>query len=180
MTEVISKKYMWRDGYRYKKDANIVGQVLTEIEERDGFVTSESFLEESRPEEAETHDMFEWRDSIAAEKYRLDQARKILLQITYTVVRDEERTGSVELVEAQEFKPHSGWVNVSRKGMHGTPAKMVSIELAAQDRTMWKQVLANAVAEMTAATNKYRSFKEFRKVFAELDKVKEELQADSK
>lgn len=84
------KSYKWKDGFAYQTSADVVGGVVEQIEERDGEVTKESFLEESRPEDAPTHQMFEWDDSIAAEAYRLEQSRHIIncLQI---VVEDSNK-----------------------------------------------------------------------------------------
>lgn len=97
------KSYKWRDGTPYATSPDIVGGVIEEIETRDGEVTREAFLDASRPEDAPTHSMFEWDDSIAAEKYRLDQSRKIIvaLQIVYE--------------DAQEEREVSAFVNVKNE-----------------------------------------------------------------
>ena len=79
------RKYEWWDGYKREVDANIVGGVVEQLEAQYGEATRESFLEVSRPEDAPTHCLFEWDDSIAAEKWRLDQSRKIItnLRVVY-------------------------------------------------------------------------------------------------
>lgn len=86
------KKYQWKDGFGYKVKASVVGEVVEKIEERDGNITKEAFLDESRPEESPTHSMFEWNDTIAAEKYRLEESRHIInaLQIIYTDSKDND------------------------------------------------------------------------------------------
>lgn len=80
------RHYEWWDKFMYSVDANIVGGVVEQIEEKDGQVTKEAFLDVSRPENAPTHILFEWDNDIAAEKYRLNQSRKIInsLRIVYT------------------------------------------------------------------------------------------------
>ena len=87
------KSYKWKDGFSYSVKANVVGEVIEEIESRDGSVTREAFLDASRPDDSPTHSMFEWDDAIAAEKWRLDEARKIIvaLQVTY---EDESEFGT--------------------------------------------------------------------------------------
>ena len=86
------KRYQWRDGFTYSVSAEEVGKVVNHIEERDGTVTREAFLEESRAESSPTHSMFTWDDTIAAEKWRLDESRKIItaLQIVYEDTEESE------------------------------------------------------------------------------------------
>lgn len=90
------KSYKWRDGTPYATDPELVGGVVEQIEARDGAVTRESFLEASRAEDSPTHSMFEWDDAIAAEKFRLNEASKIIgaLQIVYDDADGTERSVS--------------------------------------------------------------------------------------
>ena len=92
------KSYKWRDGFSYSIKADVVGSVIEDIEARDGIVTREAFLDASRPEDSPTHSMFEWDDAVAAEKWRLDESRKIIvaLQVTY----DEESKSGTKDVSA--------------------------------------------------------------------------------
>lgn len=85
------KKYEWST-YNRSVDANVVGGVMEMLEERDGSATAESFLEASRPEGSETHSLFEWDDSVAAEKYRLDQSRRTIndLRVVYVTPQKKE------------------------------------------------------------------------------------------
>ena len=66
------QQYQWGDGWKPSVDANIVGGVVEQIEAENGRVTKEKFLDYSRPEDSPTHSIFEWDDSKAAEKYRLE------------------------------------------------------------------------------------------------------------
>lgn len=64
-----------------------VGQVVQEIYDRDGEVKASVLVDEARPEESPAHPAFEWRDDVAAEEYRLHQARKMIR--TISVIYDE-------------------------------------------------------------------------------------------
>ena len=181
------KQYMWREGFGYSKDPQIVGKVLESIEERDGHVTAAAFLEESRPEDSETHSMFEWNDAIAAEKYRLDRARKIITQITYVITKEEDVIQEIELEETTEanafvppVKPHSAFVNVNERGRGrvSTTAILVSAEKAMSDETMRKQVLNNSLFEIKMYVNKYRDIVEFAKIFTAIDEVEAEIRKE--
>lgn len=80
----VKREYSWGD-YKYNIDASIVGNVFEQIEEEQGSVTREAFLEKSRPEDSPTHKLFEWDDAKAAEAYRLNTSTKIInaLRIKY-------------------------------------------------------------------------------------------------
>lgn len=179
MSAYENKKWMWRSGFSYKTSAEIVGKVLTEIEEREGSVSAESFLDASRDESAETHDMFLWNDAEAAEQYRLGQARCIINQITYEVIREEPRVVDVDVEivndEPKTFTLHSAFVNIAPKGRAKSHAVFVSTEKALSDEDMRHQVLKNALSEIMMYTNKYRNYEEFARIFLAIDEVKMEL-----
>lgn len=58
---------------------------VTRLYKRDGGVRASVVLDESRPEEAPLHDRFEWRDPVAAEQYRLTQARRMVKAASVTL-----------------------------------------------------------------------------------------------
>jgi Mor family transcriptional regulator len=75
--------YEWKQGVKYKADANAVG---AELERLGDSVTAERVVEAARDARTELHRCFEWDDTVASEKYRLEQARRLLRKIT--VVHD--------------------------------------------------------------------------------------------
>lgn len=69
----------WKIKGLFKADAQ---RVADEIGENS--ITPEQVLEKARNDEnSELHKCFEWNDGIAAEKYRLIQARKIIINLSY-------------------------------------------------------------------------------------------------
>lgn len=69
----------WKIKGLFKADAQ---RVADEIGENS--ITPEQVLEKARNDEnSELHKCFEWNDGIAAEKYRLIQARKIIINLAY-------------------------------------------------------------------------------------------------
>ena len=78
--------YEWTVKGIYKTDANIAGKVCEELSNTVG-LTKKNLVDASRSEDAPLHNEFEWRDDIAAEKYRENQAGKIIRSL---IVRSEE------------------------------------------------------------------------------------------
>ena len=70
----------------------IVGETLADIEDRHGVIDPHTVVDESRPEDAPLHPVFEWRDEIAAEKWRLEQARRVVRSVEIVVDHRSEST----------------------------------------------------------------------------------------
>ena len=96
----------WRINGIYKADAEIVGR---EIRSLGDSVTAEMILDKARDENTELHKCFEWDDSVAAEKYRINQAGGIIRNLVIQVSDDpgEERTIRVlhKANEEHVYKP---------------------------------------------------------------------------
>ena len=69
----------WKIKGLFNADAQMVADEIGE-----NSITPEQVLEKARNyENSELHKCFEWNDGIAAEKYRLIQARKIIINLAY-------------------------------------------------------------------------------------------------
>ena len=158
--------YEYREGWHPNVEANAVGEVMEQIEEKNGSVTSELFLEASRAEESPTHRVFEWNDGIAAEKYRLHQASRTICAIR-VVVRDE---GQNEQINPQ--KPMRAFVNIARDDEK--KAQYMNVCDAMSNSRIRNQVLQRALRELRAFQDKYSSLNELAGVFLAIEKVKHE------
>ena len=138
--------------YRYKFDglhkvsANVAGQILQELTESEGGLTPQRLVDESRDENHPLHCEFEWDDSIAAEAYRITQAKQLIRDIT--IVHDEEQK-----------KSDRGFV-ITPGGNH------VYVPLNdALNNEEWKTNLLNAAKrDMIAFIAKYRRLQELTAV----------------
>lgn len=153
---VYEKKYSWAHGKSVP--AQVAGEVMEMIEKRDGELTKESFLNESRPEESPTHALFEWNDAVAAEKFRLEQSRHCIQDIVVTVAKGEKQE-----------KVHA-FVNVTN-GKHNT-ASYSNIEVAMSDDVKRHAVLQNALSELKVFEEKYSTYIELTDVFTAVKKVR--------
>lgn len=64
-----------------KLTAQVVGETLADIEDRHGVIDPHTVVDESRPDDAPLHPVFEWRDEIAAERWRVEQARRVVRSV---------------------------------------------------------------------------------------------------
>lgn len=177
MPAYCSKKYSFRSGaVSHGVSAQTVGEVLEGIEARGEEITSESFLEESRPEDAPTHKIFCWDDTLAAEKWRLHESKNILnhLDVEYVMVTQEDSVTEVDVIETSEIPnvpiKSIAYVNVNPKKF-GQKALFVPVERAMKDKEMRSQVLANALSELKSFRKKYSTLTELANVLQAIDMV---------
>jgi len=101
--------------------ANAVGNALEFLRERDGVANARAFVDYSRPEDVETHPLFEWNDAVAAENYRVIQARDTIRELRVVPTGPEAPVyqGPVYVHVTQVQDPPQGyapaWVVVQRR-----------------------------------------------------------------
>lgn len=143
--------------------AQVAGETCARLEQ-EGRLTPQDLVEESRPEDAPTHNAFEWNDSIAAERYRETQASYIIRSI---VVKPEATA-----------EPVRGFISIEKpiaEDVDEVPPKpkreYVAIENVVTDKSLRSQMLANAFSELAAFRRKYVTLNELADVFAAIDKL---------
>lgn len=181
MAAFFSRRYSFSTGYHSKVPAQRVGEVLDSIRERGEEATAKSFLDASRDESSPTHEMFEWNNSIAAEKYRLSQAATIICHLELTIEEYETEEVTLKLEEEPTEDPinkmyfKSGFVNVNQRTARSATAVYVPTDIALSDKEMRKAVLRNALDSLKAFERSYAHLKEMAKVIAAIHEVEEEI-----
>lgn len=138
----------WRIEGIFKANA---AKCLDEIG-RDVEITPEQVLEKARDEQSELHKCFEWNDSIAAEKYRLQQARQ-LIQFFVVVPKQDSKS------------PIRHFQITSQRNVY-----MPTTHFATQPDE-YQKLLQRAYAELRSFQNRYKSLSELESVFEEIDKI---------
>lgn len=146
--------YKWKIEGVWKQDANLVGKEL-EVLANENNLTPEAVLNIAKDENSSLHNLFEWNDEIAAEKYRLSQARQIIQQIV--VVNNHPNA------EAREIR---AFVTESKNNGH-----YQLITTVIEDPITYEVLLKRAKLELQAFKDKYKSIIEFKELFSEIDKV---------
>ncbi len=83
------KNYAWKiPSFAKNIDIDLAIQEMERIESLYGSLTPQNILDASRPQNALFHTLFQWDDTLAAEHYRLQQARTILNNIEVSVISD--------------------------------------------------------------------------------------------
>lgn len=169
--------YQFKIGAHISGDAQKVGERLEAIRIKNDGLTPTVVLNDARQESSVLHGYFEWDDSLAAEKYRLDQAGHLIRCVTVVYpdqkLEADPRQISLESVPAVVEAPRSvrAFVAVKRDGER----LYESTERAMGDDEMRRQVLAQAHDELASVGRKYRELQELAGVFLALDQVASKL-----
>lgn len=138
---------VWKFNNLYKADAEKVSKEIESISN----VTPSSILEYARNENSELHKCFEWDDTVAAEKYRLQQARNIVCNLVYQEEKKEEPT------KLRVF------YNQSSTNTYQPTRVLV------RNEDSYKELLMQAKSELRAFKNKYKMLTELEDIFNLID-----------
>ena len=131
----------WKINGVFNADANKVAAEITSIGDE---VTPQQIVDKARDSSTELHKCFEWDDSVAAEKYRLCQARKVVQLLVIDNHDDEkEPQAPIRLM----YKPE------------GARGYQQTIKIV-QNVDAYQSLLTVALAELQAFKRKYSSLRE--------------------
>lgn len=147
--------YKWKSGSRVSADAQKVGEVCERLE-RKGNLTPKALVDASRRKNAALHDLFEWDNEIAAEKYRETQASYLIR--------------SIEIVATGTSEPVRAFVSVTAN-VETTERTYINVERALSTNGTREEVLAIALAELRAFERKYANLEELASVLAAIREV---------
>lgn len=88
----------WKIRGLYPVPAQAAGEELYRIHNERGKIDPADVVDASRPLDAVLHPCFEWRDEVAAEKWREQQARNVCNHLVVVAERDDKPPVSVRAV----------------------------------------------------------------------------------
>lgn len=136
-------KYSYRVPGLQKAPAEVTGKVFEELANSEKGLSPRTLVDASRDVNAPLHNEFEWRDDVAAEKYRLTQAQGIITNLRIVTVQAD---GSQALDRAFVVKP-------------GGESQYVFIQNALSREDWRDHLLEEARRECKAFLGKYRRIK---------------------
>lgn len=148
--------YKWKTN-NHKADPNVAGEVFRDLEASIG-LTSTNVVEVSRPKDAPLHNEFEWRDDVAAERFREEQARLMIANL-YIVVEEPK----VESVRA--------FLTLERSQKQ--KSEFINIETIMADDEKRNRLFDVALRELNSFRRKYSGLAEFSELFTVIDKLNE-------
>lgn len=159
--------YKYRGGYNSKVSAEIAGPVCQKLHDAK-ILTPENLVNEARAETSPLHSAFEWNDTVAAEKYRCEQARLMIANIVW-VESDIQTERHVKLIEKDEdespnFSDERAFVSTGERNHRYVP---IAVALTNEE---WRtNLLEAAKRDMNAFVMKYRRLTELANIIQDMN-----------
>jgi hypothetical protein len=133
---------------------------LLALTDEDGFIKPHTVVDWARANrDSEIHRRLEWNDEKAAEAYRIDQARRL---IVVHVRGDEGDRATISLV--QDRNSAGGYRHLNR---------------VLENRELRLMALRQALRELRSFERRYRHIQQLARVFEEVGRVEVEAEADA-
>ena len=161
-----------------KVSAEVAGAVMEQIEETQGVLTKENFLEASRAENSPTHKLFEWDNDKAAEKYRLTQSGRYIANMRVTIETEQREAVSTSVTfgeKKEDDRPETVRAFMSISKDRTDRAVYINHEKAMSDEKLRATVLEHAAQELEMFQKKYERYIELAQVFSAIDEFKEKV-----
>lgn len=142
-------EFAWKLPGLYNVPAQKVGMMLDELSRNASGLTPQSLIDANRAEGTLLHDVFEWRDDVAADKYRQEQARAIIRNIVIVEQTTDE----------EERAPVRGYVSAP-----GGESRYVTMQSALTEEKFRAKLLEDAKRDAKLFTAKYRRLNELASV----------------
>lgn len=148
----MKKEYSWKVGrVPYSLDANEVGKELEKLDE----LTPANVVNLARDENNILHSIFEWDDTIAAEKWRKTQASRLITNLQINIIKDDE----------EKPKQVRAFVTLEKNTTYEPIEKVVS------DTDKYAMLLDNAYRELNYIKLKYDTLTEIQELLADIPEV---------
>lgn len=143
------------DAVRFGIDPQAAGEELERIRHRDGTIAAPAVVDEARPDDAVLHPCFEWVDPVAAEQYRLIQARTLIKKVRVicpvpaehdpTVKARVQQTAAIEPA-IEQYDPLANDLSKVVGGLMESRRALTELKMKAARRFDRKKVIAAEVA----------------------------------
>lgn len=136
--------------------AALIAETVEQIEREQGVCHPAALVEAARPADSPLHPLFEWDDSEAARRYRVEQARRVIRTLRVTVL--DKRASGPAFVHVRRVTPEGvqdGYVTTARA-------------LLGPDRP---GVLKDALSQLNGLRRRYEALEELADVWNALDRV---------
>ena len=140
----------------HKVSAQTVGEICEELGKSEAGLSPKTLLDASRDENSPLHNEFDWDDTVAAEKWRLEQARILIahVRIVYSDTEQEQKA-------------------IKERGFVSTPGRQsvyVSMDTALHNENYRNYLLQQAKRDSENFLAKYRRVQELSRVVEEMDR----------
>lgn len=144
-----------------RKNAQEVGQTLEQLRmQNEGHLTSENVVEAAKLKHSPLHEFFDWDDSAAAHKFRIQQAGSLISSIV------------VEMPETKN-EPTALYCNVKKMG--AAKSSYIPVRIAMSTPFFRNQIMNEAIRELDTVKKKFGHLRQLDKVFTTYKEIRKQL-----
>lgn len=144
---------------------------LLEIQKKKG-LTPEQVVEFARDEDSPLHDLFEWEDSIAGEKWRLQQARVIVNEVKVIIENQEYYAFESVQVQVQSGAKKSG---SSEENITEYVREYKPVVEILSNEDLKRQVISSALNHLSYWEKQNAKYSELSPIIKASEKVRKKL-----
>ena len=161
---MMTTAFQWADGSSLKADADVVGQRLMALVEKNGGggLRAADIVADATDVASPLHGLFEWDDVVAAQRHRETQAQYILRHLHVVQVN-----GETAVMRA--------FVSMVEEVGDDTIRQYVPIARVISEHELYAQALEQALRELHAFERKYAAFVELAEITIHARKQIEQL-----
>lgn len=159
------KEYKFKKGFQVKISAQEAGERLNYLYEKHKYITPEIVLTDARNKDSQLHEAFEWNDKIAAERFRIERATRLIGNLEITI--EKEKDGNKIIAEVRVFHNIQGEKNIFEDRSSG----YLTLEDAMENPAAKNYLLGKAYADLIAFKKKYETLMELKPFMEQIDQM---------
>jgi len=160
----------------FKISAKAVGERLSELYQKNGFITRKIVLDDAKDNDSPIHLGFDWNDKVAAENWRLEQAGQLIRNLIITVEKPDDK-GETKKVEVRVFHNIRDDNNPYNKESN---SRYIIVNDIMNDPHASDYLLQKAFSDMVAYREKYSNLNELKPHIHLIDKIIDDLKVKEK
>lgn len=164
---MVTKKFKATKGAPFDKNkAQIYGKELDKISmKNNGTLTPNDVVEEARSIYNPLHEVFEWDNTAAADRYRLHQARQLINHITVEVKFDHTS------------REQKAWISMDETPEEEkTNIKYIDVVRVLTEKPLREQMLLSAIKEVEYWQERYNDYRELNQIFTSIKLTKKSIE----
>jgi hypothetical protein len=164
---MVTKNFKATKGAPFDKSkVQLYGKELDKISQKNnGTLTPTDVVDEARDMNNPLHEVFEWDNSEAADRYRLQQARQLINHIT------------VDIKYNNTNREQKAWISLDETPDDVDTNKVyVTVERVLTEKPLREQMLLSAIKEAEYWQNKYTEYRELNRIFTSIKLTKKVIQ----
>ena len=166
----MKKLFKLKSGASLPVKADIAGKEIERLKNLNGGILNpQVVLKAAMPKKAILHNCFEWNDTAAAAKYRLEQAQYLLRAIEVVYVGDD----------GTKSEPVRAFVTLIEDGICNPRSNYMAMAEILDDKELYSRYLNDTLSEYEALARRNSNIKEFAKIHEAIKKARKRIKMSS-